>query len=131
MDSLGPLQKLAQSWRDDADLLRRRGARGEADALESAACELEDALREWVTHPLTPAEAAEETGYTADHIRRLIRNEKVPNSGDDSRPKIERRHLPRKPGFGLGRPASDRVGSRSRVARTVLNSDVEDEDGER
>lgn len=38
------LQALAQRWRDETVLLRRRGAAAQAEALESAAAELQSVL---------------------------------------------------------------------------------------
>lgn len=128
-----PLEALAEEWRDEAETLRRRGAPQQANALESAAEDLEDGLFRWWREPLTAEEAAAESGYSADHLRRLARQGKVPTAGDGGRLRIERRHLPRKPGQGPG--GGDRhtrpVASRSRVARTVLDSDQETEDGKR
>lgn len=122
LSELGPLYALASEWRDDAATLRCRGAPRQADALESAADELDDRLRAWRLEALTPAQAAEESGYTADHIRRLIRGERVPNAGDDTAPKIRRRDLPRKPGH-VASNGSGPASSRTRVARTVIDSD--------
>lgn len=75
------LEKLADEWREEADLLRRRGAPRQAEALESAAEDLERRLRNWAAEPLTVAEAAEESGYSERRLRELLREEAVPNAG--------------------------------------------------
>lgn len=129
MLNLDPLRDLADTWEEEAETLRGRGAHRQAEALESAAEDLQKRISYWTKKPLSPAKAATESGYTADHIRRLIREGKVPNAGDESSPRIERRHVPRKPGHALGNVSGERVGSRSRVARAVLDSDQEAEDG--
>lgn len=133
MDPLTVLRSLADDWRSEAELLRHRGAPRQADALESAAEDLEQRLSQWWREPLTAEEAAAETGYSADHLRRLARQGKVPTADDGGPVRIERRHLPRKPGDGPGGGDSRTrpVASRSRVARTVLDSDQEAEDGKR
>lgn len=127
--SLSPLRDLAASWREDADRFREYGADELATAAELHADALEERLRAWRLEALSPVQAAEESGYTADHLRRLIRQERVPNAGDDASPKIRRQDLPRKPGHGD--PPRRPVASRSRVASTVLDSDQEAEDGKR
>lgn len=94
------LRDLAERWRDEAETLRRRGAPGPADALESAADDLEEGLREWWLEPLTVAEAAEEGGYSADHLYAILADGRIPNAGRTGAPRIRRCDLPRKPGGG-------------------------------
>ena len=94
--------------------------KGSVGALESAAEELTERLRAWRQKALTPAEAAAETGYTVDHIRRFVRDGDLPNVGTDSRYLVRRCDLPREPCRGRG-DGSD-VGFRERVMRTVVNS---------
>lgn len=64
---------------------------------ESYAVELEQALQEHELDALTLQEAAAESGYTSDHLGRLIREGRVPNSGAPRSPRIRRADLPRKP----------------------------------
>ena len=45
---------------------------------------------------LTPAEAAEESGYHADSLLRLVREGKLANVGTPRRPRFRRGDLPRK-----------------------------------
>ncbi len=47
--------------------------------------------------PLTLKEAAQESGYSLDHLARLIRQGKLPNVGRARAPRIPRRALPRRP----------------------------------
>ncbi len=65
-------------------------------ALESCAAELETTLRERDETTLSLTEAARESGYSADHLGRLVRDGKIPNVGRPGAPRITRRHLPRK-----------------------------------
>lgn len=119
------LNALADQWREEAKRLRQYGAEPQAKTLEAAADELEERVAAIQQQRLTPGEAAEESGYSADHIRRLVREGKVPNAGDDSAAKIRRRDLPLKPGHRRsgGRTSNRSSGSRARVARTVVDSD--------
>lgn len=119
------LYALADEWREEAERLRQYGADAQATAVESCAVELEERVAAIQQQTLTPEEAAEESGYSADHIRRLVREGKVPNAGDDSAAKIRRRDLPLKPGHRRsgGRAPNRSAASRARVARTVVESD--------
>lgn len=123
--NLDPLLRLADDWRADAERLREYGAKGQARACEKHAEELENRLRHWEMEALSVAEAAEESGYTTRHVRRLIEDGTLPNAGDSSSPKVRRRDLPRKPGNRRpgGRSSGRASASRSRVARTVMESD--------
>ena len=67
-----------------------------AVALESCAAELEATLRERDQTTLSLTEAARESGYSADHLGRLVRDGKIPNTGRPGAPRIARSHLPRK-----------------------------------
>ncbi len=100
-----------------------------AVAWEEAAKLLEEALAVHQDEYLTPEEAEQESGYTAKHLARLVREEVIPAAPDG---RIMRRHLPRKPGFGVSAPparpalsiASTRVQpapSRAQVARAVVD----------
>ena len=72
------------------------GARRRAVALESCAAELEATLRERDETTLSLTEAARESGYSADHLGRLVRDGRIPNAGRPGAPRIARSHLPRK-----------------------------------
>ena len=90
---------LATSWREEAERLRTLEANGQAAALEQAAAELEAAAAAWASETLTISEAAAESGYSEEHLRRLARNGKLPvqrNGGPKSRIKVRRGDLPTK-----------------------------------
>ena len=87
-------------------------ANGQAAALEQAANELEAALTEWQEEHLPLREAALESGYTEEHLRRLARRGTLPverKRGRRSQMRIRRGDLPTKPRRD-GRTKSDRVG---------------------
>jgi hypothetical protein len=87
---------LVRTWRERADQLRPY-ATAAAAAFESAAAELEAAVAEEEATALSLEEAAEESGYSPDHLGRLVREGRIPNAGKKNAPRILRRSLPRKP----------------------------------
>lgn len=97
MDYSG-VEDLAREWREEAALLRRRGAPRQAHALESAADDLERRLPEWRLEPLTVEQAAAESGYSRSQLYNLLSEDKLPNAGEKGAPRIRRCDLPRKPG---------------------------------
>ena len=96
MTGRASVEALPATWRTQAKALRRYGGETPAVALESCAAELEATLRERDETTLSLTEAARESGYSADHLGRLVRDGKIPNTGRPGAPRIARRHLPRK-----------------------------------
>lgn len=94
---VGP-EQLAETWRSEADTLRRRGCDSQARLLESLAGDLEAALAAGDAEPVTLAEASRLSGYSQAQLRRLIGEEKLHNVGQGRRVAIARGELPRKPG---------------------------------
>jgi hypothetical protein len=87
---------LAQRWRDEAALLRRRAASPQAEVLESCAAELEAWARERELQALTLEQAAAESGYTYSAIEKMVRRGAIANVGRRGAPRIHRRDLPRR-----------------------------------
>jgi hypothetical protein len=94
---VNPYQPLVASWRDKASELRPY-APGPATAFEVCAVELEAALRANESSALTLPEAAAESGYSADRLRHMIGEGKIPNVGRKGAPRIRRADLPIKAG---------------------------------
>lgn len=93
------LTGLAVEWRSEAEILRRRAATGLADLLDSVAEDLDARVREWETQELSISEAAEESGYSEDHLRELVRTGRLPDTREPAsqgRIVIRRADLPRK-----------------------------------
>ena len=90
---------------------------------ERAAEIAEEAIRQSGLERLTLPQAARESGYSVDHLRRLIDEGTIPNASVDGSKSIFRMHLPRKPGHGVAhgvapsRPAVP--SSRLQAARAV------------
>lgn len=122
---------LSSAWRFKAEELNELGAEPQAQALEWCADELEAAWREWQLEAIPLEEAARESGYSVDHLGRLVREGTIPNAGQAYAPRIRRLHVPRKPGHraGRGAVASPSVSSREQIARAVVNSPPGGHDG--
>jgi hypothetical protein len=67
-----------------------------AAAFRRAADQLEAVLQSADAKPLTLEQAAAESGYSVDHLGRLIRQRRIPNAGRKNAPRILRSDLPRK-----------------------------------
>lgn len=87
-----------EKWSAEAETLKRRAALVDGAAL------LTEVLADFVAvtrgdadDTLNLQEAARESGYSADHLGRLLRDGKLPNAGRANAPRIRRRDLPRKP----------------------------------
>lgn len=91
------VEGLVQRWRKDAVLLRQYRNNQQAESLEDRAAELEALLHEEENALLSLAEAAGVTGYSTDHLGRLVRQGRLPNAGTKHRPRIRHGDLPRRP----------------------------------
>src|SRR5689334_3735241 len=88
---------LVATWRRRAvDLRQWASADGAARAYELAADELEAALRTTASELLSVQEGARESGYSEEHLRRLLRMTPQLNRGRPGKPLIRRADLPRR-----------------------------------
>ncbi len=95
----GPTDLIAR-WRTDVATLRKRGAAAQAVALESCADELERELDSLENELLSIKEAAAESGYSEETLRRRVRKGEIAaerSNGKNSHPKLRRGDLPTKP----------------------------------
>ena len=90
------VRRLPARWRKQAKALRRYGGETPATALERCAEELDATIVERDEATFSLVEAARESGYSRDHLGRLVREGKIPNAGRPNAPRIARRHLPLK-----------------------------------
>ena len=88
-----PFSVLVDSWRMEADRLRRYGAEGQATALESCAAELAAAEQEFLFETLTLEQAATASGVSYDVMSRKIRRGEIPNAGRKGKPLVRRADL--------------------------------------
>ena len=116
------LLSIAAQWREEAAKLRQRGQESLALMAESFADELEAALREYDQATLTLKEASAESGYSSDHLAKLIRQGKLPNAGRRNAPRLRRGDLPAKAGFDAPVPfLNTSVTSKEQIVRSVVN----------
>jgi len=85
---------LPEIWRALAQQQRSLGADAQARTLEYCADQLAASFRRRDEEVLSLQRAAKESGYSADHLGRLVREGKIRNSGRKSRPMIRRVDLP-------------------------------------
>ncbi len=112
-------------WRQRRDDFDRLSAAVEARALlDSLLSELELLFAEEEEHGLTLTEAASESGYSQDHLARLVRDGTIPNAGRPRAPRIRRKDLPRKASSLPGRRPSLHLAGATpeQIARSVVNS---------
>lgn len=119
------LQTCVAKWSDEAEALRRLGAQvNGAKLIEAILADFQALGRAEASEALTLDEAARESGYTPDHLGKLLRNGTIPNAGRRNAPRILRRHLPCKPGaLRAEAPTPQLVGATpGQIARAVVTS---------
>ncbi len=112
---------LPAAFQEAAAIAREYAADERAAAIWERAAEMaEQSLRQSGLERLTLQQAEAESGYSRDHLRRLIDEGTIPNASaaDDSKA-ILRMHLPRKPGHGLAAVRPPVASSRVQAARAV------------
>ena len=121
---LSPLARLPQEFRAKAKISRSvAGAETAAYIWEQAAQAVEQRLGEAFLEPLSLDQAETESGYTRNHLSRMLRESTLPNSGTTQDPRILRKHLPRKPGHGVDQGELQPASSRMQAARAVIEGD--------
>mgnify|MGYP006282155039 CR=1 FL=1 len=118
------IETLAKDWRSRAGKLRDWAAAEEvAHAWEEAARELEAVLATTEQELLNLQQASERSGYTPDHLGRLVREGRLPNAGRANAPKIRVGDLPRKPGETPCDAAAQHTRqAKEFIARALLNA---------
>lgn len=102
MDALA--HALAQIRAKAAELRDSFGDEARARALERAASLLEGATREHADERLTLAQAALRSGYSAEHLARLVRHGRLPNAGRSGAARIRAGDLPVRPRRAVAGP---------------------------
>jgi hypothetical protein len=114
------LSQLPASFRERASLLRRYGAEACATAVEQCAADVEAALVEHGRERLSLKQAAAESGYSAGHLRRLVRKKKLSSAADGT---VLRQDLPKKPGTAVADRPHAHASSIAQLARAVANGE--------
>ncbi len=112
---------LPAAFKGIAAIARECAADERAAAIWERAAEMvEESLRRSGLERLTLQQAALESGYSIDHLRRLIDDGTIPDaSAADGSRAILRMHLPRKPGHGVAAVRPPVPSSRLQAARAV------------
>jgi hypothetical protein len=115
-------ETLPALWRSRAEVLRPY-APDAAKVFEECAAILEMALDVTAAELLTLRDAAAFSGYSADHLGRLIRSGRLTNYGRSHSPRLRRSELPRKPSVADQPPRPHLLGATPRqVAQAVASS---------
>ena len=103
-----PFSELTYKWRASAGMWRDSAQDDEqlpavqalyqelASLAEDFAAELDATVTDWQNEALTIKQAAQESGYSQEALRRAIRNGDLANAGRKGSPRIKRVDLPRK-----------------------------------
>lgn len=92
------LRELISHWEQRRDGYERVGALvNGAKLIDEFIADLLDSARTEANRVLTLKAASEESGYSVDHLARLVREGQVPNAGRVNAPRIRAQDLPRRP----------------------------------
>lgn len=85
--------------------------------------DLDAALRAQDDQTLTLTEAGKVSGYSADHLGRMIRDGKLPNAGRHNAPRVRRGDLPAKSSHLHEEAHLTHIAphSRTQIARSIVN----------
>jgi hypothetical protein len=121
-----PVYSVLAEWRARAETAALLADSRAAHVLRLCATELERALRDAGDTPLTLSEAAAESGYSVEHLRRLVSEGKIENAGRKHAPRIRRAHVPRKAGDLTPdiRPLQLNINPRTQAARRIASQGV-------
>lgn len=98
---------LLVKWRAEATTMDRRGSMVLGGPLcREFLADLEAVAQVATDELLTVAQAAAESGYSHEHVARMVREGTIPNAGRRRAPRIRRTDLPRKPGRALAAPSA-------------------------
>jgi hypothetical protein len=123
---------LPELWRALAVQQRNLGADAQARTLEWCADQLEAAHVRAADELLSLRCAARESGYSVDHLSRLLREGRILNSGRKSKPLIRRRDLPQKGRKDKEQPCFSNRGGYvpGRLFRDIIHSKYGDDDAQ-
>ena len=97
---------LLARWRSEAETVERCGHESTSKLIRRLAVEVDEALRDDQDERLTLAEAALESSYSTEHLRKRVAAETIPNAGEQGRPRIRRGDLPLKRVMHRSNPAT-------------------------
>jgi len=110
----------AAKLRERAVFLRGHGAAEAAATCEQMADEFDRDFRAWWLTELTIGQATAESGYSADRLRDLVREGRLPDlrpPGTSGEIRIRRADLPRRPGRALAADAVETLAAQVLAGR--------------
>ena len=116
-----------RKWRAEQERFERLGATANASALAGQILDEIDAALARDSEDLLPlGPAAKESGYSASHLGRLIREGRLPNLGKPHAPRVRRADLPRKPAAlrSSGSPLHLLGVGPAQVARSIVTPEM-------
>ena len=119
-------------WSGVAAGLKRYSSQVDGAALlAEVLSDVETLFRTEESEELTIGEAAEASGYSRDHISRLVRRGAIRNVAARHRPRIRRGDMPSKPNSLRSESSAAilPITSRRQIARSVVNSETRRHDG--
>lgn len=119
-------EEFRTKWASEADRMRRRGALVNGAALcDEILRDFDRALTTYWDQALNLQRASAESGYSAGHLGRLVREGSIPNCGRPKAPLIRRKDLPRKPSSLHPQELllTLREATPGQIARAVVNPD--------
>ena len=114
---MSAMYDLIAQWRSEAETLERCGHESTSKLIRRLALEAEEALRDDSEETLTLAEAALESSYSTEHLRKMVASGAIPNAGEKGRPRIRRFDLPSRPTNGRGHHGSPEDDARAFLSR--------------
>ena len=91
-------EAFAAKWSSEAKAMHHLGAMVNGSALlTDVLCDFDAVICSYADELLTLAQAAGESGYSIDHLGRLVRTGKLANHGQVGSPRVRRSELPKKP----------------------------------
>jgi hypothetical protein len=123
---------LPEVWRALAVQQRSLGADAQACTLEFCADQLTSTCRQMGDELLSLHRASHESGYSVDHLGRLLREGRIANSGRKAKPLIRRGDLPLKVSGRKEAPCSSpqRGYVPGRLFRDIIHSKFGDDDAQ-
>jgi hypothetical protein len=122
-------QEFVAKWSAEAEALRRRAALVDGAALlAEVLADFQAVTGDDGDETLNLQQASRESGFSADHLGRLLRDGKLPNAGRANAPRIRRRHLPYKANGLRPGPAPLKLlgATPGQIARAVVTSTQEE-----
>jgi len=91
---MSAMHDLIARWCSEAATVERCGHESTGKLIRRLAIEVDEALKDDQDETLTLAEAALESSYSTEHLRKRVAAETIPNAGEQGRPRIRRGDLP-------------------------------------